>query len=1402
MTSGILRATFGRLSVTKSSLGRVTIGHIQILGTALWNGGSYRTGGKAGKNTVTNPLIKLVPIQDELRARRLREDREILDLILAMIRQINMSVGGCRRKANLDAADLEVFNRNYKSNKDSPVEANKALNAVELNINNDYLELAQTLREKGVGLTLPPLHPVAAKPKKKKKEAKILHTAASLEQAIEDGDVDYNTAKKMAETATGISTPEAEMWLMDNVEVEEANLTRRQQQQRNGWINRGVEADLISYAELNPEVFAEAENIHENEEDMNMLDSARQAVRRSRGEEKDVRQSLPAKLANPSTEQSLKDELVAEWGEGILDSNITIVPTYSKISEQDRQSASPKVQAYIVGKGNRSRITLIADRIPKGKGKNLVLHEKGVHELLSEHKRWKEVLGSIENILANPAHPDFNFVTKAREAAITASHGDPNYPLKEETVAYLMNYGSMKMGMFKTIIRKMKQMVRDVLGFNMNTNDIIELTRAMVQDQLDTAKANKEEVANTPTTEMEVEEMAMTDEEMAMFNMSEETDERSARIARAKAKIIKAANTPAEVETLTEEIGASEDSELITDFYTAPATSWLKELDLAGGIKDKWHTAKVASLGFIPNRPLLDMLDRMLPDSDVKVSDVQDFYDRAEAGSDVRIEALDRDLIKPFQKYQRNNNDEYQDVVKMMLNATRINVDAEGSVAFDMLSPEGQKFYVQVREHYKMMREDKFNALQKYTSSLRINEKQRKEMHEIINELKREAEVEKVYFPFNRFGQYKVEGTDSKGERYVSHHDTYRAAKDAKRKRRGWDLKVTKVDNTAASAKDIFTPEAFDKANRFIEESGGNEEAQDMLWRTFLEYSPQRALQRKLARRRNVAGMSLDMIRGLGQSIHRDIRLNERMRVKPEVDNIFSDVAEIVEGIEGDNVKELEYLHELRQREVSDLRAPISKNITKFNFGYYLGFNPASAMVNLTQNAIVAMPTLSADYNPIKVITTMNKEFLHVVRNMGDVATLGYKGAELQAYKRMLADGTVNVTQAHMMTGINEGHTADYRPGGAYDKFVAGMAYMFHNAEIVNRATTAMTAYKLKMEESSDFNVSLKYAKDKTYESQFDFSETGKARYQRNDVGNVLLAMKSYPINMGVFMARNFNRWLLDSKATPEESKAARTKFLGTMIATTTIGGATALPLAEFLPEMFFALFGDDEDVPEEIIKEAVYSVAGEELGDILLKGLVGSVTGLDLKSKVSIGLDMTARVQGGQTADEFKESLVEGALGPVGGMVNNFTRGVDQMWEGKTANGLITMMPAALRNVSKSVKAYNQGAALTSYDTFIEEFDEKDAIFKALGFNSAEYAEYFQKAGNERRAENVQRATKSRLLRNYSWSKLQGTPSERRDARRAIREWNRTQPSDKQISSGTMSSSYKRLREKVSGSK
>jgi hypothetical protein len=1049
---------------------------------------------------------------------------------------------------------------------------------------------------------------------------------------------------------------------------------------------------------------------------------------------------------------------------GKIPENVEVVQNWRELPFEPTETFNEDARAFY--RPTDGKIYINASKMREGDMINTVYHEM-VHAVVQrENKNWKTMVDHVRRAAARGEDLAKRAVEHAaRVVSAERLERDPD-AIDKETLAYMMTFAP-EASLTKRITARLKELMSKMFKVDLTSEEIVQMLKAEIDAKVDT---QEQQLYNAKMDER-VEEGVFTQDEAYEFE---------------------------------QEAKQSEDPEFtVTTQVTTERAAWNTSEAAMTTAKTAGRNIKDAILGFIPMRPLLDMLNKLMPDY-IDVNKIQTWYNRADAAANARIEEANEGVLRDFHNFQRNNKPEYERLVKFMLHSTRNNVDGETLVDFDTFSPEAQQLYKDVRDHYRTMAADKIAALRTNLALQDFSPEKKAELSSIIDEMEKNYNKTKVYFPFSRFGKYSVKAKDADGSPYVAHYDTQAEAEKAAQKMERMpeysNISVGMTRPTQESLAQVMTPEAFDAASRFIEEMGGDEDSQQALWDTFVHFSPQSAAYRRQLRRRSINGMSEDMVRGLNQSINKDIRANELMRVMPEVDKITKQANDYIRTMDN-SVEATKLMNEIQKRaKTKDPRSGWSKGITKLNFLYYLGFNPASALINMTQNAIVGVPVLSADFG-FGVWKDIGREMSHAMRHFRDHETMGYEGIEKLAFQRMKKDQVIDVTNAHMMADLNEGYSGDKDPDSAANKFMRGSAWMFHNAEIVNRAGMSMAAFKLHYAKHNDFEAAVKYASDKTYESHFDFSERGKSRWQQTDAGNVLLALKSYPINMAVYFARNFNRWLMDSDATPQEKREAKYQLLGTMGITMLLGGFGALPFAGILPEIYMSLFGDDDETPEHAMREGLMAIFGNEaMVDVILDGAVGTATGLDIQSKVSLGLDMFARVQGGQSPEEMLDTVLEGTMGPAYAAVNNFMRGFGQMADGKMTSGITTMLPTSLRNVIKSGVGMERGIAQTAYDTKIEDFDAMDAFWKAAGFNSAEYADYFEEARHERRLTERKRSKKTYLLRELAVARTHGDNADVREARKAIREWNRTVPKEDRITQSTMKRSITNYRKKITG--
>lgn len=101
----------------------------------------------------------------------------------------------------------------------------------------------------------------------------------------------------------------------------------------------------------------------------------------------------------------------------------------------------------------------------------------------------------------------------------------------------------------------------------------------------------------------------------------------------------------------------------------------------------------------------------------------------------------------------------------------------------------------------------------------------------------------------------------------------------------------------------------------------------------------------------------------------------------------------------------------------------LSTALTSLGFIFHLGLSPASAMVNLTQTALVAYPIMGAKWG-------FGKASAALLRASGEAAwgknniTASLSAEERVAYDEAVRSGLLEVTMAHDLAGIAQGEDA------------------------------------------------------------------------------------------------------------------------------------------------------------------------------------------------------------------------------------------------------------------------------------------------------------------------------------------------------------------------------------------
>lgn len=413
-------------------------------------------------------------------------------------------------------------------------------------------------------------------------------------------------------------------------------------------------------------------------------------------------------------------------------------------------------------------------------------------------------------------------------------------------------------------------------------------------------------------------------------------------------------------------------------------------------------------------------------------------------------------------------------------------------------------------------------------------------------------------------------------------------------------------------------------------------------------------------------------------------------------------------------VTEMYHRHESLMNPKSN---PLSTALTSFGFVFHLGLSPASAMVNLSQTALVAYPIMGAKWGFGKASAALLKASAEAAKGKNDI-TGSLNEDERAAYDEAVRAGTIDVTMAHDLAGIAQGEDA-----GVMWKIRPVMrwaSFMFHHAERFNRQVTFVAAYRLAREAGADHKAAFEQATKATYDGHFDYGAANRPRIMQGNVAKVLLLFKQYGQNMVYTLARNAQQSI---KGESPEVRAQARKALGGLLAThAAAAGVLGLPMVTTLLAAASMIGGDDDEPwdAKVALQNMLADTFGQKPAEVLAHGL-SRLTPWDISGRVGLDKLIFPDVQEGLEGQRLWESAATQALGPVGGIFGGALKGLDLISDGHYKLGLEAMLPAVLRQGVKSIRYAADGAQDKTGVVIKDEVSMPAVVGQLLGFSPSE---------------------------------------------------------------------------------
>ena len=708
---------------------------------------------------------------------------------------------------------------------------------------------------------------------------------------------------------------------------------------------------------------------------------------------------------------------------------------------------------------------------------------------------------------------------------------------------------------------------------------------------------------------------------------------------------------------------------------------------------------------------------------------------------------------------------------------------------FAALSPEAKKLYVDARENYRAHHANVRAAIR---DRIERSELRGPRKAELLQQMDAEffKQLKGVYFPLARFGDYVVIVRDPDTNRAinVSRAETMNEAQALRESlikaypsdRVGEVLKSKEFSADRDMVGRGFMQNLYDALGEKEMDDGKRAELEDMLGQLYLSALPDLSWAKHGIHRKGTPGFSQDARRAFAQNMFHGARYLAKVRYSDLLENELSDAQKMLdvnaESFGDDQPKLQDVLNEMQKRHEAAMNPTgnaLSTALTSLGFVFHLGLSPASAMVNMTQTALVAYPIMGAKWGFDKAAAALVKASGQAAANKNDM-TSTLTAEERRAFDEAVRSGVIDVTMAHDLAGISQGD--DAKVTWKLRPVMKWASFLFHHAEKFNRQVTFVASYRLAREAGTPPRIAYAQAVKATYDGHFDYSATNRARILQGNTARVVLLFKQYAQNMVYILARQ--GYLAVKGANPRERAEARKALGGLLALHAAAAGVLGLPMVTTLLAAASMIGGSDDEPwdAEVALRNMLADAFGDGPADVLARGL-SRLTPFDISGRVGLDRLIFPDVQEGLEGQRLGESAMAAALGPVAGIGINVLRGVQQMADGDWARGLEAMAPSALRGPIKALRYADEGAIDRTGKTILDDINPVGIAGQALGFSPSDVRLATEAKSAVHQADARLSKRRGQLMRHYSMAAIAGDEDGMADAREDIKAFNERNP-------------------------
>ena len=710
---------------------------------------------------------------------------------------------------------------------------------------------------------------------------------------------------------------------------------------------------------------------------------------------------------------------------------------------------------------------------------------------------------------------------------------------------------------------------------------------------------------------------------------------------------------------------------------------------------------------------------------------------------------------------------------------------------YNALTPGAKDVFARARDTYRQHMRDVRSAIKERIERTEISSERKASMLKRMDD-EFFGHIKGVYFPLARFGQYLVVVKDAEGKvANVSRAETMAEA-DATRRQlvtafpagKGFTVgKVLKAKDFVAERDSVgrgFMEQLYGVLDKQGMDTKQRAELEDALGQLYLSSLPDLSWAKHGIHRKGTPGFSQDARRAFAQNVFHGASYLAKLRYGDRLQDELSAMQRRVDeqaGQEGfDQPKAQDVVSEMMKRHEAAMNPKtnaVSTALTSLGFMFHLGLSPASAMVNLTQTALVAYPVMGAKWGFKKASAALLKASGEAARGKNDI-TGSLSAEEKAAFDEAVRSGVIDVTMAHDLAGIAQGE--DQNVSYKLRPVMRAASWMFHHAEKFNRQVTFVAAYRLAREAGANDKAAYEQAVQATYDGHFDYSSNNRPRVMQGNVARVVLLFKQYGQNMVYTLLRNAHQSL--KGATPEQRSQARKALGGLLTMHGLAAGALGLPMVTTLLAAASMLGGDDDEPwdAQVALQNMLADTFGQKPAEVLAHGL-SRLTPFDISGRVGLDKLIFPDIQEGLEGQRLGESAMTAALGPVAGIGINVLKGVQEMGEGRYLRGLETMAPSVARGPLKAWRYGDEGVRDKTGIVVQDEVDAASLLGQAAGFSPSSVRNSFEGKSAIVQHDRALQARRTALVEQFAMAAMARDEEGKAAAREDIAKFNEKNP-------------------------